>query len=146
MRDLVSRVSISTPHFPAVLTATPTAVTVDRRGFESVTFAIDAGIGGITFTGTNKVEWTMMHSDDGSAWVNVATGDVRGAAGSEPALTNGIVESYVAAKAAVSTTEYGYVGDKRYVRLTPVLGGTHSTGTMLGTKAILGHPANSPAA
>lgn len=146
MRDLVSRVSISTPHFPAILTATPTAVTVDRRGFESVTFAVDAGIGGITFTGTNRIDWTMMHSDDGSTWTNVTTGDVRGAAGTEPTITTGIVESYIAAKAAVSTTEYGYVGDKRYVRLTPVFGGTHATGTTVGTKAILGHPANSPAA
>lgn len=146
MRDLVSRVSASSPHFPAILTATPTAVTVDRRGFESVTFLAATGIGGITFTGTNKIEWTMTHSDDGGTFTNVTTGDVRGAAGSEPTITNGIVESYVAAKAAVSTNEYGYVGDKRYVRLTPVFGGTHSTGTTVGTTAILGHPANSPAA
>jgi hypothetical protein len=145
MRDLVSRVSISAPHFPSILTATPTAVTVDRRGFESVTFVTDTGVGGITFTGTNKIEWTMTHSDDGTTFANVTTGDVRGAAGSEPTITNGIVEAYVAAKAAVSTVEYGYVGDKRYVRLTPVFGGTHSTGTTVGTKAILGHPANSPA-
>jgi hypothetical protein len=146
MRDLVSRVSVSTPHFPAVLTATPTAVAVDRRGFESVTFVIDAGIGGITFTGTNRIDWTMMHSDDGSTWTNVTTGDVRSAAGGQPTISNGIVESYVAAKAAVSTTEYGYVGDKRFARLTPVFGGTHATGTLLGSKAILGHPANAPVA
>jgi hypothetical protein len=146
MRDLVSRVAISSPHFPAVLTATPSAVTVDRRGYESVTFAVDTGAGGITFTGTNKIEWTMTESDDGSTWTNVTTGSVRGAAGTEPAITNGIVEAYTSAKAAASTTEYGYVGDKRYVRLTPVFGGTHSTGTLVGTKAVLGHPANSPAA
>ena len=145
MRDLVSRVSISSPHFAAILTASPTAVTVDRRGFDSVTFVTDTGIGGITFTGANKIEWTMTHSDDGTTFTNVTTGDVRGAAGAEPTITNGIVEAYIAAKAAASTIEYGYVGDKRYVRLTPVFSGTHATGTTIGSKAVLGHPSNSPA-
>lgn len=145
MRDLVSRIAHFVAHFAAVLTATPTAVNIDRRGFESLTLFLMTAAGGITFTGTNKLEWIITHSDDGTTFEPVTTGQIIAANGTMLTVaTGGIVEAYVAAKAAASTGQYGYVGDRRFVRAQPTFGGTHSTGTLVGALAVLGHPAGSP--
>ncbi len=147
MRDLVSRIAHFVAHFPAVLTASPTAVNIDRRGFESLVLLLHTGIGGITFTSTNKLEWIVTHSDDGTNWDPVVTGDIVNAAGVVATVaTGGIIEAYTAAKAAASLTQYGYVGMRRFVRAIPTFGGTHAPGTLVGATAILGHPHNAPAA
>lgn len=146
MRDLVSRIAHFVAHFAAVLTATPTAVNIDRRGFESLTLFLATGAGGITFTGTNRLDWIITHSDDGTTFEPVTTGQIIAANGTTLTVgANGVVESYITAKAAATTGQYGYVGDRRFVRATPTFGGTHATGTLVSALAVLGHPANSPA-
>lgn len=144
MRDMASNIAVRNVVTPIIATTTPTVLSVDRQGFDSVTFAVHLGAGGITFTGTNKLEIILEHSDDNSAWSAVT--NPKDVVGRTSTITSGIVASYTAAKAAASVDEYGYIGGKRYVRVTPTYGGTHATGTATAVTAILGHPASAPAA
>ena len=144
MRDMASNIALRNGVTGIVATTTPTVINIDRQGFDSVTFVVKVGAGGITFTGTNKIEIILEHSDDNSTFTAVT--NPKDVVGRSATITSGIVASYVAAKAAVSVDEYGYIGGKRYVRITPTFGGTHATGTLVDVTAILGHPAASPAA
>ena len=147
MMDLVSEMKVAVGTFPAVATTTPTATSFDTLGFRSLVFMVQVAAGGITFTGTNKLTIVVEDSDDDSTYAAVTTGNIRTSSGaSQTVAAGGVLESYVAAKAAVSTNEYGYNGGKRYVRVTPTFGGTHSTGTLVGVTFIGGNPTVSPVA
>lgn len=141
MRDLVSLVAETVVTFPAVNTTTPTPTVIDMGGANPATtlmFVVQVGAGGITFTGTNKLEIVVEDSDDNSTFTAVTTGNVRTSVGASATLTSGVLESYIVAKAAVSTNAYGYIGGKRYVKVTPTFGGTHATGTIVGVIAVKG--------
>lgn len=130
----------------ATVTATPTPVSIDLLDFGSCTFEMFTGAGGITFTSTNRIDWKVEESDDNTNW-NVAADDslVLDPGATAPGGT-GIVLSYVAAKAAADTwvPTVGYRGKKRYARVTPVFGGTHATGTLVGAIARSGHAYHGP--
>lgn len=143
MRDLVSRITPVLAINPAVLAATPSAVTVDRRGFDSQSFLISYGAGGITFDATNRIDFVMTHSDDGTTYTAVTAADLIGA--DAPAtVTNGIVLSLNSAVAAPTIKEIGYVGNKRYTRLVPTFAGTHGTGTAIQATVVLGNAFSAP--
>lgn len=142
MRELENSLAIRTALAPAVLSADTNGVTIDRLGFESVLFSLHVGVGGITFTGTNRVDFVMQHSDDGTNWSAVAADDVVGVT----VAAGGIVRSLIAAHAAATVTKASYVGGRRYTRLNPDFGGTHATGTPMSAVAILGHASDRPVA
>lgn len=133
MRDLVHAIRSRSVVTPATLSATANGATVDRLGFESVTFLVQTGPGGITFTSTNRLSFAVEESDDGTTWSTPAVGSVIG----DPAL-------YTAAKAAATVDRIGYVGGKRYVRCNPTFGGTHGSGTAIGITAVLSHASERP--
>lgn len=146
MFDFVSENRVAVGNFPAVSTTTPTVTVFDRLGSRSLAIIVQVGAGGITFTGTNKLEIIVEDSDDGSTFAAVTTGNLRNSTGaSQTVAAGGIVESYVAAKAAASTNEYGYIGGRRYVRVTPTFGGTHATGTLTGVTFVAGELTYAPA-
>jgi hypothetical protein len=151
----------------ATLTATPTAVVIDRSNtnnnkYDAIELAFFAGAGGITFSGTNFLALKLEDSDDGSTYANVVmptNGNspvvrslVTAAAGAptfgQDPDSNGYVRLINAAKAAADTDPFGvsYIGDKRYLRASIVFGGTHGTGTLVGLYAVLGFPLLLPAA
>jgi hypothetical protein len=81
----------------------------------------------VIFNGTltdGTVTWVVQDSDDGSAWGTPAAGDVLGTA------------PVVASTADDSVNEVGYVGTKRYARLTATMAGATSGGTY-GAVAVL---------
>lgn len=127
---------------PATLDADANGVAVDTKDFGSLTFGIYVGVGGITFTTTNKVEFTMQESDDNSTWT-AAPDDalILDPTAAAPGGT-GIVRTLNAAKAAADTTmaTVGYRGKKRYARIRAEFGGTHSSGTPMAVVAIQSHP------
>jgi hypothetical protein len=131
---------------PGVYTADQAGVTVDRLGYESLTFLLNLGVGGITFTATNRIDFIMEHSDDGTTWEVVDPTNVTGAT----VASNGIVKSQRTAHAAADVYRFGYIdgknGEKRYVRLTADFNGTHGTGTPLGVVAVLGRGNSRPVA
>ena len=117
---------------PATLSAdnTPAAVQVD--GGRTCTILIHVGAGGITFTTTNKVEFKLTHSVDGSTYTAVTDADVIGC----DVDTGGIVAVLTAAHASATTTKLAYVGSGKYLKLLADFSGTHGTGTPMAAYAI----------
>ena len=150
MKDLASKVAISPIFGPVTLSADATAVVVDRQGFESILFHLGIGIGGITFDGSNYIEFTLQHSDDNSTYTDVALTDLVGddipasiVVGQNSASC---IKRLVAAHAAAAVYEIGYIGGKRYLRADVEFTGTHGTGTPICWSVIKGNASLQPAA
>lgn len=62
MRDLISNLGVKIAIPAASYAADNTPAAIDLRGFESAVFAIHVGVGGITFSGSNKVEFVLTHT------------------------------------------------------------------------------------
>jgi hypothetical protein len=142
MRDLHSKITRQVLIGAATLAADSTPVAVDRQGYEAVEILLDIGIGGITFTSSNKIEFVLTHSDDNVTYTNVADADMLGVSG----ISNGIIKSLVAAHAAADVMRFGYKGGKRYLKLLADFSGTHGTGTPIAASALLGSGFNKPEA
>ncbi len=119
----------------AALAADNTPPAIDLMGFKSCEVLLAVGVGGITFTGANKVEFVVTESDDDSTYTAVNQADIIGAT----VATGGIVKSLVAAHAAAAVYRFGYVGDARYIKVLADFSGTHATGTPIAAVAMLGH-------
>ncbi len=79
MRDLAREISPVEAILPATLTSTPTAITIDLQGFDSLAFILRVGAGGITFDNTNRIDFRLQHSTDNVTYTNVGPNDVVGA-------------------------------------------------------------------
>jgi len=140
MRDILHNLKVVEAIAPAVYTADNTPAAIDLQGFDSATLAIHIGVGGITFTSTNRIEFVLTHSDDGTSYSAVTADDVLGVS----SVSNGIVKALTAAHASTEVFKVGYVGTKRFLKLLADFSGTHGTGTPLSAVAILGHAASAP--
>ena len=135
IRDLASNLS-SLPSIGAQTRTTDlNGDGVDLRGFDSAMVLLAIGIGGITFDGTNRLEFVLQHSDDNSAWAAVAQADVVGAT----VTGAGIIRALTAAKAAADVQEIGYVGGRRFIRVVADFSGTHATGTPMAATIVRGN-------
>lgn len=143
--DLKHNVKILPALVPAVWDADNTPAAIDTLGFRGVTILTHVGIGGITFTTTDKVEFTLTHSDDNSTYAAVEEDDLLMPYG-ETMGTGGIIRSLIAAKAAADTEVHavGYRGKKRYLKYLANFGGTHSSGTPMSASVILSKPDSRP--
>jgi hypothetical protein len=128
----------------ATYSADTTPVAVDLAGYKSATILLEVGAGGITFSGSNKVEFVLTESDDNSSYSNVVDADVIHAP--IGTVTSGIVYSLIAAHAAGTVVRLGYKGGKRYLKLLADFSGTHGTGTPISAVAVLSHPLSGPVA
>lgn len=136
---LIDRSQYQVPLFlipPAVYSADNTPPAVDLQGVQSATILIMPGVGGITFSGSNRIEFVLTHSDDDSTYTNVTAADLVGVA----SVTSGIVRSLIAAHAAASATEIGYIGRKRYLKLLADFSGTHGVGTPIAAIVVTDNP------
>lgn len=141
MRDLASELGFR-PAIIASLDADNTPAAIDLLGFDSALIMIGVGVGGITFTGTNKIEFKLTHSDDDTTYTDVVDDDVQGVTG----VTSGIIKSLTTAHAAADVTKIGYVGNKRYLKLLAYFGGTHVSPTPISAVVVLGNPRVAPVA
>lgn len=142
MKDLHSHISIVSAIGTAVLTADNTPAAIDLQGHQSAEIVLSIGIGGITFSGTNKVEFKLTHSDDDSTYSAVTTADMLGVTVAD----GGIIKALTAAHAAAAVYRCGYKGGKRYLKLLADFSGTHGTGTPIAANVILGHGDSNPQA
>jgi allantoicase len=109
---------------------TVTGVSIDTKGFESATFAIQSA----TLTdGTYTPE--VQESDDNSTFTAVA----------DDFLIGTEANAVFVATDDNKVKTIGYAGKKRYLKLTLTSTGVTSGGT-LGATAILGHPKSAPVA
>ncbi len=135
MRDLHSGVAVATLIGAATLAADNTPAAVDLLGYQSAEILLAIGAGGITFSGTNKIEFTLTHSDDDSTYTAVTDDDMLGVSG----ISSGIIKSLVAAHASAASYRFGYKGGKRYLKLLADFSGTHGTGTPIAAMVLKGH-------
>lgn len=142
MKDLHSGVSVATLIANATLAADNTPAAVDLLGFQSAEILLAIGVGGITFSSSNKIEFVLTHSDDNSTYTNVADADLLGVSGT----SNGIIKSLIAAHAAGASYRFGYKGGKRYLKLLADFSGTHGAGTPIAAMVLMGDPDVSPTA
>jgi hypothetical protein len=121
---------------PAAYDADNTPASFDNGTAQSCTILINVGVGGITFSGTNKVEFVLTHSDlTGEGFEAVTADDVVGVS----SVTDGIVRALVAAHASPSVTVIGYKGRKRFLRLLADFSGTHGEATPMSVVAVRGN-------
>jgi hypothetical protein len=131
-RDAVSCCKYVNAIAPAVYSADQAGDLVDLRDYRAATLALHIGVGGITFSGTNKIEFVLQagNASDGSDLANVTDDDVVNIDSVAPAsISSGIVRALTAAHAAATVQKIGYIGGKRYLKLTADFSGTHGTGT-----------------
>lgn len=140
-KDLLETTAVKTALPAAVYAADNTPAAVDISNFASAIVTLSIGVGGITFSTTNKVEFKLTHSNDNSNYAAVELADVTGltAVG-----TGGIIHSLVAAQAAAAVVNVGYVGGKKYLKLLADFDGTHGTGTPLAAVVVCGDPLIAP--
>jgi hypothetical protein len=144
IKDLASRISNVQAIGPATFSADTTPTAIDLTGFQSCAILLSIGAGGITFDGTNKIEFVLTHSDDGTNYANVAATDINGK-DAPTTVTNGIVKALTSAHASADVSEIGYTGGKRYLKLLADFSGTHGTGTPISAVVAKGNPLVIPA-
>lgn len=126
---------------PAELSADNTPAAINTAGYRSATIQTNVGIGGITFSATNKVEFKLYHGSTttfGEATavdaehVVMPYGETLG--------SGGIIRSLIAEKAAADTEVHtvGYMGKEQYLFLLADFSGTHGTATPMAAQCILG--------
>ncbi len=142
MKDIYGLMNAAVLIEAAALDADNTPASVDISGFDSVLVLISIGAGGITFTGSNKVEFKLTHSDDDSSYSAVAQADIKGAT----VGTGGIIKSLIAAHATADVTRVGYHGGKRFLKLLADFGGTHASPTPMSATVIRANPHIGPLA
>lgn len=141
-RDIISHVAVLEGVPNATYATDNTPVAIDTRGYGSGMLVFDIGVGGITFSVTNKIEFVVTHSDDNSTYTAVVDNDVYGITG----ITDGIVKSLEAAHAAATITRIGYLGCKRYIKVLADFSGTHGVGTPISVNFVAGRPMLEPVA
>ncbi|MBU3262069.1 hypothetical protein KPG71_18770 [Roseovarius sp. PS-C2] len=143
MKDLHSGTKALVAIAAATLDADNTPPAIDLQGYDAAEFVLAIGAGGITFSGTNKIEFKLTHSDDDSTYEAVTVNDVLGI---DSVADGGIVKALTAAHATAGVYRFGYVGGKRYLKLLAAFSGTHGTGTPIAATAMLGYGHDNPQA
>ena len=137
MKDIHDKIEAVTLITPAIIAEDNTPGAVDRLNWEAAEILLHIGAGGITFSADNKIEFKLTHSDDDSTYTAVTSADLVGA----PTVgTGGIIKSLVAAHATATNYQFGYIGNKRYLKLLADFSGTHGTGTEIGAWVLKGRP------
>lgn len=127
MRDIISNFGAVQAIAPAVQAAAADGITIDTLGFGSVGFVINTG----AIVGAGDFGIKVQESDaSGSGFTDAAASAVQGTV---PATLE-----------AASVYKLGYVGFKRYVRLSLTKAG--GTSIALGAAAIKGNAASRPVA
>jgi hypothetical protein len=137
-RDILSSLFPVIALDPATYAADNTPAAIDLLGYGAALLHLAIGVGGITFSGTNKIEFVLTHSDDGTTYSNVTDDDVIKDSLAPATITSGIIRSLTAAHAAATLQKLGYVGGKRYLKLLADFSGTHGTGTPISANVVRG--------
>lgn len=127
MRDLFNNIGAALALAPAVQASAVTGPAIDLLGVGRIAFAVTTG----AIVGAGDFGVTLQDSEDGSTgWANVAAAEMQ---------TNA-----PATLAASAAYRLGYLGDKRFVRLS--LTKTGGTSIAAGAVAVLGNTLDRPVA
>lgn len=142
MKDLHSKLMCVTAIGTATLSADNTPAALDLQGYQSAEILLAIGAGGITFSGTNKIEFVLTHSDDDQTYTEVADADMLGVKN----ISGGIIKALTSEHAGAATYRFGYKGGKRYLKLLADFSGTHGTGTPISATLIKSNGFSNPQA
>ena len=104
MKDMHSDLSVASAIDAATLTADSTPTAIDLRGYDGAEIVLAIGAGGITFSGSNKIEFKLTHSNDDVTYEPVTKGDVLGV---DQIGTGGVIKALVAAHATADVYRFG---------------------------------------
>lgn len=141
MKDIHSSLLAALAIEAAVHSADNVPPAIDLLGYDAAEIVLSVGVGGINFTGTNKIEFKLTHSDDNVTYSAVDIGDVLGL---ETVGEGGIVKALTSPHAAAAVYRFGYRGGKRYLKLLADFSGTHGTGTPLAAVVLKGWGHDNP--
>jgi hypothetical protein len=139
MKDLYSKIKVVKVYAPIlVLDATvPAAVEVDLKGFNSAVIEISNAAKPAGDTGTTTI--ALSHADDdgtgtAGAYTDCVVADVNGLA----AVASGVIFTLATAAQVAAVTQVGYVGGKRFIKITTAEANSNATGTIIGVNVIKG--------
>ena len=143
MRDIISNLKVTAGLAAQVVTADQ-SVEVDLLGFGSLMFAVNVGAAGDTLSGAVKFDLVLQHAEDdeGSAgsYEAVPQADCQDQVIDE----DGVIVTIDADGEAGQLYKVGYVGSRRFVKLTLDVTGSHSNGTPFSVDVIRGNAALLP--
>ena len=127
MKDLYSNIIAEQTIAPVTggNSAAPAAVEIDLAGANSAVILVLTGANGGTLTANNYWTWALSHADDdgsgaSDSYADCVTADVQGATIS----ATGIVVTVNAEDEDSTIYKVGYVGGKRFIKITPAEAGT----------------------
>lgn len=127
MKDLYNNIDVEQTIAPITGSdgSAPAAVEIDLQDANAAVILICTGVNGGTLTAENYWKWTLEHADDdgtGSAddYSAVTSSDVQGVTPDD----NGVVVTVDADTEDATIHKIGYVGGKRFVKITPAEAGT----------------------
>jgi hypothetical protein len=139
MKDLYSKIKPVLVYAPIlVLDATvPAAVEVDLKGFNSAVIEISNAAKPAGDTGTTTI--ALSHADDdgtgvAGAYTNCVVADVNGLT----TVTSGVIFTLATAAQVAAVKQVGYVGGKRFIKITTAEADSNATGTIIGVNVIKG--------
>ena len=141
MKDVHSHMLATVAIGAAVLAADNTPPAIDLQGYQAAEIILAVGIGGITFSGTNKIEFKLTHSDDDATYEAVTVTDMLGL---DAVGDGGIIKALTAEHAAAAVYRFGYKGGRRYLKLLADFSGTHGSGTPIAATVLKMKGADTP--
>jgi hypothetical protein len=148
MKDLHSNISVVQAIAPKAYTTGITGTAdIDLAGYESAEIEITYGDHADTLSASVDFDVDLEEADDTGAGVHDTFADVVQADVLGCTLATGAIINHVEDDADTNQVyRVGYVGGKRFLKVTVTANGTHSTGTIIGINVIKGHPLGAPVA
>ena len=139
MKDLYNHLTLVQAVAPVVVkTGTvPDAATVDLAGFNSAVIELSVGL---KSADAGTITLKAEHSD-ATSFANVAAADMQGVTPAEGVIYTIDADSDDSTSRIV---KFGYVGGKRYLKLTIAEVDTNTNGVILGVTVVKGHGLDVP--
>jgi hypothetical protein len=140
MKDLHNNIEVTSLLHAIAVATTQTITDIDLAGCNSAELVIDAGAdgGGVGLDTSNKIVFTLKHSDDGTTYAAVEDKDMLGVSD----ITSGTILTIDGTDEDDTVYHFGYIGGKRYLELAGTVTGTISI--PFSISLVKGHLQDSP--
>jgi hypothetical protein len=112
MKDLHNNIEVTSLLHAIAVATTQTITDIDLSGCNSAELVIDAGAdgGGVGLSSSNKIVFTLKHSDDGTTYAAVEDKDMLGVSD----ITSGTILTIDGTDEDDTVYHFGYIGGKRF--------------------------------
>ncbi len=148
MKDLYNNIVCEQVILPVLIkdAVTPSAVEIDLVDFDSAVLEFCIGL---KSADTGTVTFTLTHAaDDGTgsadSYANVAAADMLGVTPSSGLILTVDLDGDADDETSINK-QFGYVGGKRFLKLTTAEAGSNATGVIMAVNVIKGHGLAKPA-